>query len=127
MAQNLPNEQELKDRAAAGIPLSREEVADITRAEQDVAGQTVRGGPAATAQSLYTKQQDFFKKTSNVMSQPVEQITKEEANQVESAEVRSSWPLPGWMSCAVQHKYGTRCDSALYHRLVPWEVFPQRP
>ena len=92
MAEELPKPEDIRERAASGIPITRQEISDITKAEQTVPGQTVKGGSAATAQSLYAKQQDFYNQATEVLSRPAEEITKEEADQMQAAEVRTPKP-----------------------------------
>ena len=90
MESKLPDPQEIRDHAATGAPLSRQEVADLAKAESEKTGRIEKGGPAATAQSIYTKQQEFLQKASKAMSQPVEQISKEEADKIHDLEARTS-------------------------------------
>ena len=89
MAQDIPKPEQLKDRVASGIPISKAELSDITKAEQDATSHLEKGGPAATASSLYRKQQHFENKLAEVTQKPPDhKVTKEEAKAVQSAEVR---------------------------------------
>lgn len=90
MAENLPDPQEIRDTAATGAQLSRQEVADLAKLERDMTGRIEKGGPAATAQRIYTKQQEFLRKADNVIAQPIEQISKEEADEIRDLEACDS-------------------------------------
>jgi hypothetical protein len=83
----LPKD-ELKARAVEGAPLSQAEVAAIESKETSTTGfGPVKGGPAATSQSIHDKQQRFFQKAGDLARKPVGEITKEDAAEVQKAEV----------------------------------------
>ena len=87
--QQLPSLEELKERAIEGHPITTEEVSKIAKTETELTDGRgpIAGGVAATAQSLKAKQEHFLEVASEVSHKPVEEITKEDAAAVESAEV----------------------------------------
>jgi Seed maturation protein len=87
--QNVPTPSEIRQAAAAGKPISREDVSNITHQETAYTGQTgpVPGGPAATAQSLYTKQQAFANKAEELLRKAPQEITQNDAREIQSKEV----------------------------------------
>lgn len=89
MADGALPKDELKTRAVEGAPLSQEEVSAIESEETNRTGfGPVKGGPAATAQSIHDKQQTFFQKAGDLARKPVGEITKGDAADVQKAEVR---------------------------------------
>lgn len=88
MADGTLPKDELKTRAAEGAPLSQDEVSAIESEETSRTGLgPVKGGPAATVQSIRDKQQTFFQKAGDLARKPVSEITKEDAAEVQKAEV----------------------------------------
>lgn len=93
MADTTLPKDELKTRAVEGAPLSQAEVSNIESEETARTGVgPVKGGPAATAQSIHDKQQTFFQKAGDLARKPVSEITREDAAEVQKAEV-SLWLL----------------------------------
>lgn len=90
--QQLPSREELKERAVEGHPITTEEVSKIAKTEAELTDGRgpIAGGVAATAQSLKAKQEHFVEVASEVSHKPADQITKEDAAAVESAEVCSA-------------------------------------
>ena len=112
----LPKD-ELKARAVEGAPLSQEEVSAIESEETNRTGfGPVKGGPAATAQSIHDKQQTFFQKAGDLARKPVSEITKEDAAEVQKAEVRSAC-----FSVVRDEKSATGANLLVYDRLGQWE------
>ena len=84
----IPPKDELNSRAVEGHPVTQEEVSAMEAAETDRTGfGPIKGGPAATAQSIHDKQQNFFQKAGDLGRKPVRDITKEDAAEVQKAEV----------------------------------------
>jgi hypothetical protein len=85
--QPTPTPQQIREAAAAGTRLNREEVAEISRREEAASpsGQRVPGGPAATAQSIYTKQQQLDRKLDEISTTPPSQITEKDVGELHSA------------------------------------------
>lgn len=88
MADGTLPKDELKTRAVEGAPLSQEEVSAIESEETSRTGfGPVKGGPAATAQSIQDKQQTFFRKAGDLASKPVSELTREDAAEVQKPEL----------------------------------------
>lgn len=91
MTSLLPNKDELREQAVEGRPITQTEASTIASAESELTGLgPIKGGSAATAQSLHDKQQNFVAKAGDVARKPANEITKEDAAQVQSAEVGHS-------------------------------------
>lgn len=91
MEGEIPRKDELQDRAAHGHPLTKSEVSEIASAESDITGGgPIKGGAAATAQSVHDKQQNYVEKAGDVSRKPAEEITKEDVSEVMKAEVSTS-------------------------------------
>ncbi|KAI3394268.1 hypothetical protein diail_2971 [Diaporthe ilicicola] len=87
MADTTLPKDELKARAVEGAPLSQGEVSAIESEETSRTGfGLVKGGPAATAQSIHDKQQASFQKAGDLARKPVGEITRENAAEVQKAE-----------------------------------------
>ncbi|KAL1873177.1 hypothetical protein Daus18300_003996 [Diaporthe australafricana] len=96
MADTTLPKDELKTRAVEGAPLSQGEVSAIESEETNRTGfGPVKGGPAATAQSIHDKQQAFFRKAGDLARKPVGEITREDAAEVQKAEARALGEPPG--------------------------------
>lgn len=87
--QQLPSREELQQRAVEGHPITTDEVSKIAKTEAELTDGRgpIAGGVAATAQSLKAKQEHFIEVASEVSHKPVNEVTKEDAAAVESAEV----------------------------------------
>ncbi|OLN85469.1 hypothetical protein CCHL11_08064 [Colletotrichum chlorophyti] len=85
----LPNKNEIREQAAYGEPITQTEASTLASAETDITGfGPIKGGTAATAQSLHDKQQNFIEKAGEVARKPAQEVTKEDAAEVQSAEAR---------------------------------------
>ena len=88
MEGQLPDKNALKDRAANGHPITRAEVSHIASEESDLTGMgPIKGGSAATAQSIRDRQQNYVETAGDVARKPASEITKEDAAHVQRAEV----------------------------------------
>ncbi|KAF4470506.1 seed maturation pm25 [Fusarium albosuccineum] len=109
MEGDLPPKEELKVRAVDGLPITQSEASAIAANEPDITGGgPIKGGPAATAQSLHDRQQNFLEKAGDVARKPIDEVTKQDAAEVQKAEVstkKSTGP--------VNHMLKN-------HRLVQW-------
>jgi hypothetical protein len=85
-----PSPEALRTAAASGVRLSQEQVSEISRREQasNPAGQRVHGGPSATAQSIYAKQQQLDEKLDELSQTPADQVTEKEVGELHSAMVK---------------------------------------
>ncbi|KAI1872111.1 uncharacterized protein JN550_004314 [Neoarthrinium moseri] len=88
MTSGLLSKSELQEQAARGRPSTQAKASAIACPEADVSdANVVKGGSAATAQSLHDKQQNFFAKAGEVARKPAGEVTKEDAAEVQKAEV----------------------------------------
>ncbi|WQF75100.1 Putative Late embryogenesis abundant protein, SMP subgroup [Colletotrichum destructivum] len=89
MDPQLPNKNEIREQAAEGEPITQTQASTLASAETDLTGfGPIKGGTAATAQSMHDKQQNFIAKTGDVARKPAQEITREDAAAIQSAEVR---------------------------------------
>ncbi|KAF5012350.1 hypothetical protein FDECE_1577 [Fusarium decemcellulare] len=96
MEGDLPPKEELKVRAVDGLPITQSEASAIAANESDITGGgPIKGGPAATAQSLHDRQQNFLEKAGDVARKPVDEVTKQDAAEVQKAEARAMGGPPG--------------------------------
>ncbi|KAI1469835.1 uncharacterized protein F4812DRAFT_457238 [Daldinia caldariorum] len=101
MEGELPPKEELHQRAVEGPPITQAEASQIAAAETDITGfGPIKGGPASVAQSEHDRQQNFFAKAGDIARKPTDQITKEDAAQVQKAEARALREPPGKGSTA---------------------------
>nr|ANF07291.1 seed maturation-like protein [Paecilomyces fulvus] len=104
-AYELPSVGELKRAAAAGQRITPEDVSVIAQAESEITGSgPVKGGPAATAHSLASRQMNFDTKLDEISRKPQSHITQEDARQIQSTEGRAfnAPPGPGSVSAQVR-------------------------
>ena len=88
---SLPAKDELLARVADGRPISQAEASAIAHAESEITGRgPIKGGPASVAQSIHDKQQHYFEVAGEVARKPAQEVTQEDAAQVQRAEVRTS-------------------------------------
>ncbi|GKT49807.1 uncharacterized protein ColSpa_09988 [Colletotrichum spaethianum] len=88
MEPQLPNKDEICQQAAEGEPITQTKASTFASVENDVTGfGPIKGGTAATAQSVHDKQQNFISKAGDVARKPAQEITKEDAAAIQSAEV----------------------------------------
>ncbi|KAJ0330988.1 hypothetical protein COL922a_012125 [Colletotrichum nupharicola] len=80
----------IKNLAENGHIITAKEVADIDKAEKALTGNdhTVKNGLAATAQSMHDKQQTVLKMEADLKSKPESDITKDDAQELQTAEAR---------------------------------------
>ncbi|KAF3910839.1 hypothetical protein ABW20_dc0105070 [Dactylellina cionopaga] len=107
MAERLPTQAEFVQQAEKGILFTQQQVAAISQKEykhNSPAG-LAAGGPAATGQSFYNKQQNFLTEADRLVEKPVDTITKEEASHLMSLESKAlagTRPSKGSLSSALQ-------------------------
>ncbi|KKA18171.1 hypothetical protein T310_7887 [Rasamsonia emersonii CBS 393.64] len=84
---DLPSVNEIKRAVAAGQRITSADVSAIAQAESEMTGRgPVKGGPAATAHSLASKQMNFDAKVDELASKPQSHITRKDARDIQSAE-----------------------------------------
>lgn len=88
MEGELPPKEKIQQRAVEGHPVTQSEASALAASETDITGfGPIKGGPASVAQSQHDKQQNFFAKAGEVARKPAGEVTKEDAAQVQRAEV----------------------------------------
>ncbi|KAK5656730.1 hypothetical protein OQA88_4278 [Cercophora sp. LCS_1] len=96
MNSKLPSKDELMARTTDELPITQDEASRIAAAESDMTGRgPIKGGPAAIAQSLHDKQKNFLAKASEVAHKSADEITKEDAAEVQRSETRLLGHPPG--------------------------------
>ncbi|AEO63050.1 4cbd3ea9-f4db-4780-bb41-23d9bd7e8161 [Thermothielavioides terrestris] len=106
MESELPPKEQLAAQAADGRPITQSEASAIAAAESDMTRRgPIKGGPAAAAQSLHDRQQNFFSVAGEVARKPSGEVTKEDAKRVQHFEARAlGHPLgKDSLSAEVQH------------------------
>ncbi|KAL1996004.1 hypothetical protein VTN49DRAFT_539 [Thermomyces lanuginosus] len=101
----LPSVGDLKRAAAAGQRITPGDVSVIAQAENELTGRgPIKGGPAATAHSLASKQMNFDAKLDELTRKPQSHITQEDARQIQSLEARAfnAPPTAGSVSAQVR-------------------------
>ncbi|KAJ9190805.1 hypothetical protein DTO166G4_3951 [Paecilomyces variotii] len=101
----LPSVGDLKRAAAAGQRITPEDVSVIAQAESELTGTgPVKGGPAATAHSLASRQMNFDTKLDELSRKPQSHITQLDAKEIQSTEARAfnAPPGPGSVSAQVR-------------------------
>ncbi|ENH63849.1 hypothetical protein FOC1_g10007990 [Fusarium oxysporum f. sp. cubense race 1] len=97
----LPTKDDIKAQAVDGRPITQAEASAIASEESALTGSgPIKGGVAATAQSLHDKQQNFLEKAGEVVRKPPTEVTKEDAAEVQRAEARAKGRPPGKGSTA---------------------------
>ncbi|KAK4187019.1 hypothetical protein QBC35DRAFT_515814 [Podospora australis] len=90
MDSELPSKEQLATQAVDGRPITQSAAATIAAAESDMTGRgPIKGGPAATAQSLHDRQENFLAAADEVAHKNAEEITKEDAAKVQHFEARA--------------------------------------
>lgn len=90
----LPTKDDIKSQAVDGRPITQVEASAIASEESSLTGSgPIKGGAAATAQSLHDKQQNFLEKAGEVARKPPTEVTKEDAAEVQRAEVGYTYCL----------------------------------
>jgi len=86
---DLPTKDDIKSQAVDGRPITQAEASAIASEESALTGSgPIKGGAAATAQSLHDKQMNFLEKAGEVVRKAPTEVTKEDAAEVQRAEVR---------------------------------------
>ncbi|CEJ57861.1 hypothetical protein PMG11_06539 [Penicillium brasilianum] len=100
---DLPTVAELKQAAESGQRISAQDVSAISQVENRLTGRgPVRGGPAATAQSIAMKQMNFDSTIEEVSRKPPILINQNDARIVQSTEGRAFNRPPGIGSVSAQ-------------------------
>ncbi|KAF2996132.1 hypothetical protein E8E14_004000 [Neopestalotiopsis sp. 37M] len=103
MPSDLPTKDQLHQQVVDGRPITKSEVADIAHAESERSDAgPIKGGSAATAQSLHNKQQNFLEMAGEVARKYPGEITKQDAAEVQRAEARLLGERPGKGSTSAQ-------------------------
>ncbi|KAF5990092.1 hypothetical protein FBULB1_288 [Fusarium bulbicola] len=98
---DLLNKDDIKAQAVDGRPITQAEASAIASEESALTGSVpIKGGAAATAQSLHDKQQNFLEKAGEVVRKAPAKVTKEDAAEVQRAEARAKGGPPGKVSTA---------------------------
>lgn len=89
MEPEVPSKPQLQAQAQEGRPITQAEASSIAAAESALTEGRgpIKGGAASTAQSLHDRQQNFLERAGEVARKPAAEITKEDAAQVQGAEV----------------------------------------
>ncbi|KAK9416371.1 putative SMP domain-containing protein [Seiridium cardinale] len=96
MTSEFPSKDQLRQQAIDGRPITQSEASAIATAEADRSDAgLVKGGSAATAQSLHDKQQNFLEKAGGAARKYPGEVTKEDAAEVQRAEARLLGERPG--------------------------------
>ncbi|KAF5544726.1 seed maturation pm25 [Fusarium mexicanum] len=91
---DLLTKDDIKAQAADGRPITQAEASALAGSGP------IKGGAAATAQSLHDKQQNFLEKADEVVRKAPTEVTKEDAADVQRAEARAKGGPPGKGSTA---------------------------
>ncbi|KAK6512200.1 hypothetical protein TWF481_001091 [Arthrobotrys musiformis] len=106
MSERLPTHEEIVKQAAKGILFTPEQVQNIAKKELETNGPGIAaGGPAATAQSFYDKQQNFLEEATKLVDKPAAAISKEQASHIMSLETKAlggQRPAKGSLSSTLQ-------------------------
>ncbi|KAK4099505.1 hypothetical protein N658DRAFT_508547 [Parathielavia hyrcaniae] len=96
MESELPPKERLVAESTEGHPITQAKASSIAQAEHDMTGRgPIKGGTAATAQSLHDRQHNFFEVAGDVARKPSEKVTKEDAAKVQHFEARALGHTPG--------------------------------
>ncbi|KAK4152015.1 hypothetical protein C8A00DRAFT_44878 [Chaetomidium leptoderma] len=103
MESELPPKEQLAAQAAEGRPITQSEASAIAHDESDMTRRgPLKGGPAATAQSLHDRQQNFYEAAGDVARKPSGEVTKEDAKRVQHFEARVLGHAPGKESMSAE-------------------------
>ncbi|KAK6348987.1 hypothetical protein TWF730_009747 [Orbilia blumenaviensis] len=106
MSERLPTNDEIIKQASQGILFTPEQVQNIAKKESESNGPGITaGGPAATAQSFYDKQQNFLEEATKLADTPAAAISKEQASHIMSLETKAlggQRPAKGSLSSTLQ-------------------------
>ena len=93
MDSELPPRSQLTAQVINGRPITQSEASAIAHAESDMTRRgPIKGGTAATAQSLHDRQQNFYGVAGEVARKPSEEVTREDAARVQHFEVCRLFP-----------------------------------
>ncbi|KXX73358.1 hypothetical protein MMYC01_209503 [Madurella mycetomatis] len=96
MDSELPPKEQLAAQAEQGLRITQSTASAIAAAESDMTHRgPIKGGPAATAQSLHDRQENFFAAAGEVARKPTDQVTKDDAARVQHSEARALGHVPG--------------------------------
>lgn len=91
---NLPTKDDIKAQAVDGRPITQTEAAAIASEESSLTGGgPIKGGAAATAQSMHDRQKNFLEKAGDVVRKAPTEVTKEDAAEIQRAEASWSWTI----------------------------------
>ncbi|CAF3449098.1 unnamed protein product [Fusarium graminearum] len=91
---NLPTKDDIKAQAVDGRPITQTEAAAIASEESSLTGGgPIKGGAAATAQSMHDRQKNFLEKAGDVVRKAPTEVTKEDAAEIQRAEASRSWTI----------------------------------
>ncbi|QKX63784.1 uncharacterized protein TRUGW13939_10955 [Talaromyces rugulosus] len=100
---DIPTVGDIKRAVAVGQRITPEDVSQIAQVESEfTGGGPVKGGPAATAHSLSSRQMNFEAKLDELAHKPQSHITQEDARSMQSAEGRAFNTPPGPASVSAQ-------------------------
>ncbi|KAJ5937587.1 hypothetical protein N7454_003929 [Penicillium verhagenii] len=103
MSNDIPTIADLKQAVEAGQRITPADVSMISHAESVLTGRgPLRGGPAATAQSLAMRQMNFDAQLDEVSRKPQSHITHEDAREMQATEGRAFGRPPGRGSVSEQ-------------------------
>ncbi|KAJ5273698.1 hypothetical protein N7478_008823 [Penicillium angulare] len=123
MVVDIPSVADLKQAVEAGQRITPGDVSTISHAESELTGRgPLRGGPAATAQSLAMRQMNFDNKFEEVSRKPQSHITHEDAREMQAAEGRAFSRHPGRGSVSQQVRAIADRNELLGIPPVPTEV-----
>lgn len=90
MDSELPSKEQLVAPAVDCRPITQSAAATIAATESDMTGRgPIKGGPAAPAQSLHDRQENFLAVADDVARKNAEEITTEDAAKVQRFEARA--------------------------------------
>ncbi|GAB1314627.1 hypothetical protein MFIFM68171_04837 [Madurella fahalii] len=96
MDSELPPKEQLAAQAEQGLPITQSTASAIAAAESDMTHRgPIKGGPAATAQSLHDREENFLAIAGEVARKSADQVTKDDAARVRHFETRALGHAPG--------------------------------
>ncbi|KAJ5887190.1 hypothetical protein N7504_011237 [Penicillium tannophilum] len=123
MSADIPTVADLKQAVEAGQRITPADVSIISHAESVLTGRgPLRGGPAATAQSIAMKQMNFDAQLDEISRKPHSHITHEDAREMQATEGRAFGRPPGRGSVSEQIRSIADRNEILGLPAVPIEV-----
>ncbi|PWY72136.1 hypothetical protein BO94DRAFT_501202, partial [Aspergillus sclerotioniger CBS 115572] len=123
MSSELPDIVGLKRAVERGQRVGPEDVSALAQTESELTGAgPIRGGTAATAQSLAMKQMNFDEILDELSRKPQSHITQDDARELYAAEGRAFNKPPGPGSIAAQVRSIADRNEALGVPAVPGEA-----